>query len=117
MRSVRIFHRDIEQPLTLRIMLPFGYMYNRELLTLRPGDTMELYNDSYDYYQSYEILFMRKVRFDSLEFKQELILAYGKSVTLQSVFKRWCNYAIMNGHEKESISREECLLFILRRCI
>ena len=105
----KIFKPSHEEPGKMwlnYILLPYGEFYEKTkcFLDAKPGDTMRFFNGPDVNIESVLLIACDK----TCDFLCKM--RYG--VTWDVAFKRWVGYARMEGHGKDILSRNKCLLVV-----
>lgn len=88
------------------ILLPYGRFYEktRSFLDAKSGDTMRFYNGPEVSIESVFLIACDK----TCDFLCKM--RYG--ISWDIAFKRWQSYAQLEGHGKDILSREKCILVV-----
>lgn len=91
------------------ILLPYGEFYEKTkvFLNAKKGDTIHFYNGGNFVIDSVtKIVGWRSC---------DVLCRIRYGFSWEAAFQRWLRYARMEGHGKDILSREECLLIIFER--
>lgn len=93
------------------LFLPVGAYYNRDLLRIRVGDTIR-FSDGPKAEVTYVGLRLLTDAYTKFQMKETYKSRY------DIVIRRWENNAIMQGHGREVVSKEKCLIihYKLTKC-
>ncbi len=94
------------------LIVPFGLIYNREVLRLKRNSRIALNENGV----MVEKLVVRtqRIPIKSGFFTFMMKSLYGENMTEEEVFRRWETRAILFGNSKNCFSRTECLLIEIR---
>lgn len=99
----KLSHAEPGEQLWDYILLPYGYSYNKEYLSCKPGDQIKMFNGGKYLIRSVSLIRMKDKYADDL-----CRMRYG--VGIKHAFSHWRNNAELEGHGPKAVSDEECIL-------
>lgn len=109
--AVKVFRPEHSEPGPVigdYLLLPYGYKYNSEYLTFKPGDCIKLFNGG-----KYEIDSVVKVELEKPYCDVLCRMRYG--ISIKRAMQIWKHNAVCKGYGNKAISDEECLLVRYKR--
>lgn len=86
------------------ILLPYGEFYNKTKIVLeaRSGDTLRFFNGP-------DVIVLRVMTVSDIQVIDFLCrMRYG--ITWEAAFKKWLSYARLEGHSRDIISKDKCIV-------
>lgn len=90
------------------ILLPIGYVYNKEWLEAKRGDSIRLFNGG-----TYKIYAVRKIALARGAADILSRMRYG--ISIKGCLARWKQNARLEGHAASAVSERECLWVIYEK--
>ena len=91
------------------ILLPYGIFYDKTntFLEAKQGDILRFYNGP-----DYVINSVSLIKQDRI---CDILCRMRYGISWEAAFRRWKQYALLEGHGKDILSTEECLLVVYER--
>lgn len=110
-KKAKIFKAQHSEPGDFQldyILLPIGYVYNKEWLDAKRGDSIRLFNGG-----TYKIFSVRKI--SMVAGAADILSRIRYGITIKGCLARWQQNAKLEGHSPDAVSERECLWVIYEK--